>query len=122
GTLASFALTRHRFFGRNAVSFVAVLPIVLPGIVTGIVLNSGYHRVGINLSLFTLVVAHATFCIVIVYNNVAARLRRLSPSLEEASSELGADLFQTFGYVTFPLMRSVLFAGARLSVALSLDE
>src|SRR5207245_766539 len=62
GTLASFALTRYRFFGRNAVSFIAVLPIALPGIVTGIALNSGYHRAGIQLSLFTLVVAHATFC------------------------------------------------------------
>ena len=122
GTLASFALTRYRFFGRNAVSFIAVLPIALPGIVTGIALNSGYHRVGINLSLFTLVVAHATFCIVIVYNNVAARLRRLSPSLEEASADLGADIFQTFGYITFPLMRSALLAGALLAFALSFDE
>src|SRR4051794_33849456 len=122
GTLASFALTRHRFFGRNAVSFVAVLPIALPGIVTGIALNSGYHRAGITLSLFTLVVAHATFCIVIVYNNVAARLRRLSPNLEEASSDLGADMFQTFGYITFPLMRSALLAGALLAFALSFDE
>ena len=122
GTLASFALTRHRFFGRNAVSFLAVLPIALPGIVTGIALNSGYNRAGITLSMFTLVVAHATFCIVIVYNNVAARLRRLSPSLEEASADLGADIFQTFGYITFPLMRSALLAGALLAFALSFDE
>jgi putative spermidine/putrescine transport system permease protein len=122
GTLASFALTRHKFFGRNAVSFIAVLPIALPGIVTGLALNAGYHRVGINLSLFTLVVAHATFCIVIVYNNVAARLRRLAPSLEEASADLGADIFQTFGYITFPLMRSALLAGALLAFALSFDE
>ncbi|MCU1427755.1 MAG: spermidine/putrescine transporter permease [Actinomycetia bacterium] len=122
GTLASFALTRHRFFGRNVVSLMAVLPIALPGIVTGIALNSGFHRVGVNLSLFTLVVAHATFCIVIVYNNVAARLRRLAPSLEEASADLGADIFQTFGYVTFPLMRSALVAGGLLAFALSFDE
>ncbi len=84
GTLASFALTRHRFFGRNSISFIAVLPIALPGIVTGIAFNASFHRAGINLSLFTLVVAHSTFCIVIVFNNVAARLRRLSPNLEEA--------------------------------------
>ena len=122
GTLADFALTRHRFFGRYAVSFIAVLPIALPVIVTGIALNAGYHRVGVTLSLFTLVVAHATFCIVIVYNNVAARLRRLSPNLEEASADLGADLFQTFGYITFPLMRSALVAGALLAFALSFDE
>lgn len=122
GTLASFALTRHSFFGRNAVSLMAVLPIALPGIVTGIALNAGFHRVGIDLSLFTLVVAHATFCIVIVYNNVAARLRRLSPNLEEASADLGADLFQTFGLVTFPLMRSALVAGGLLAFALSFDE
>lgn len=122
GTLTSFALTRHRFFGRNAVGFVAVLPIALPGIVTGIALNSGFNRAGVKLSLFTLVVAHATFCIVIVYNNVAARLRRLSPSLEEASSDLGADVFQTFRFITFPLMRSALFAGALLAFALSFDE
>ena len=122
GTLASFALTRYRFFGRNAVSFIAVLPIALPGIVTGIALNSGYSRAGIKLSFFTLVVAHATFCIVIVYNNVAARLRRLSPNLEEASADLGADMFQTFGFITFPLMRSALLAGALLAFALSFDE
>jgi len=122
GTLASFALTRYRFFGHNTVSFVAVLPIALPGIVTGIAFNSAFQRTGISLSLFTLVVAHATFCIVIVYNNVAARLRRLSPNLEEASSDLGADIFQTFGYITFPLMRSALLAGGLLAFALSFDE
>jgi len=122
GTLASFALTRHRFFGRNSVSFLFVLPIALPGIVTGIALNAGYHRAGIALSLFTLVVAHATFCIVIVYNNVAARLRRLSPNLEEASADLGADMFQTFGFITFPLIKSAMLAGALLAFALSFDE
>ena len=122
GTLASFALTRHRFFGRNSVSFLFVLPIALPGIVTGIALNAGYHRAGIALSLFTLVVAHATFCIVIVYNNVAARLRRLSPNLEEASADLGAEMFQTFGFITFPLIKSAMLAGALLAFALSFDE
>jgi putative spermidine/putrescine transport system permease protein len=122
GTLVSFALTRYRFIGRNSVSLFIVLPIALPGIVTGLALNSGFHRVGINLSLFTLVVAHATFCIVIVYNNVAARLRRLAPSVEEASSDLGADMFQTFRFITFPLIRSALVAGGLLAFALSFDE
>ena len=122
GTLVSFALTRYRFIGRNSVSLFIVLPIALPGIVTGLALNSGFHRAGISLSLFTLVVAHATFCVVIVYNNVAARLRRLAPSVEEASSDLGADMFQTFRYVTFPLIRSALVAGGLLAFALSFDE
>jgi putative spermidine/putrescine transport system permease protein len=122
GTLAAFALSRHRFFGRNAVGLVIVLPIALPGIVTGVALLSGFERLGINLSLFTLVVAHATFCVVIVYNNVAARLRRLAPNLEEASADLGADPFQTFRFVTLPMMRSALVAGGLLAFALSFDE
>ena len=122
GTLASFALTRNRFFGQSAVSLFIVLPIALPGIVTGIALLSGFQRVGIDLSVATLVVAHATFCVVIVYNNAAARLRRLAPNLEEASADLGADGTQTFRYVTFPLMRSALVAGALLAFALSFDE
>src|SRR3954468_13285765 len=122
GTLASFALTRHTFFGRNPLSLFIVLPIALPGIVTGVALLSGFQRVGIDLSFMTLVVAHATFCVVIVFNNTSARLRRLSPSLEEASADLGADGAQTFRYVTFPLMRSALVAGALLAFALSFDE
>ncbi len=122
GTLASFALTRYKFFGRQSVTLLAVLPIALPGIVTGIALNSGFQRIGVRLSFFTLVLAHATFCVVIVYNNVAARLRRMSPNLEEASADLGADLFQTFRSVTFPLMRSALLAGGLLAFALSFDE
>jgi putative spermidine/putrescine transport system permease protein len=122
GTLAAFALSRNRFFGRNAVNLFLVLPIALPGIVTGIALLSGFQRVGIDLSLATLVVAHATFCVVIVFNNAAARLRRLSPNLEEASADLGADGAQTFRYVTFPLMRSALVAGGLLAFALSFDE
>jgi putative spermidine/putrescine transport system permease protein len=122
GTLAAFALTRHRFFGRDAVGLVIVLPIALPGIVTGIALLSGFQRVGIDVSLLTLVVAHATFCVVIVYNNAAARLRRLNPNLEEASADLGADLFQTFRFVTFPLLRTALVAGGLLAFALSFDE
>jgi putative spermidine/putrescine transport system permease protein len=122
GTLAAFALTRHRFFGSSAVSLMIVLPIALPGIVTGIALNSAFHRIGIDLSLKTLVVAHATFCVVIVYNNAAARLRRLSPNVGEASSDLGARPHQTFALVTFPLMRSALLAGGLLAFALSFDE
>ena len=122
GTLAAFALTRSRFFGRNTVSLFIVLPIALPGIVTGIALLSGFQRVGIELSFTTLVVAHATFCVVIVYNNAAARLRRLSPTVREASGDLGADGWQTFWYVTFPLMRTALVAGGLLAFALSFDE
>jgi putative spermidine/putrescine transport system permease protein len=122
GTLAAFALTRTKFFGRNTISLFIVLPIALPGIVTGIALLSGYQRVGINLSFGTLVVAHATFCVVIVYNNAAARLRRLAPSVREASADLGADGFQTFRYVTFPLLRTALVAGGLLAFALSFDE
>lgn len=122
GTLAAFALTRHRFFGRNSVNILMVLPIALPGIVTGIALLSGFQRVGIDLSFTTLVVAHATFCVVIVYNNATARLRRLAPTVREASADLGADGWQTFRLVTFPLMRTALVAGGLLAFALSFDE
>ncbi len=122
GTLAAFALSRHRFFGHGSVSLALVLPIALPGIVTGIALLSAFQRVGIELSLTTLVVAHATFCVVIVYNNVGARLRRMEGNLEEASADLGADGLQTFRFVTFPLMRSALLAGGLLAFALSFDE
>jgi putative spermidine/putrescine transport system permease protein len=122
GTMASFAVQRFKFFGRESVSLLVILPIALPGIVTGIALNAAFRQVGIELGLLTLVVAHATFCIVVVYNNVVARLRRLSPNLEEASADLGADPFQTFRHVTFPLVRSALLAGALLAFALSFDE
>jgi putative spermidine/putrescine transport system permease protein len=122
GTSAAFALTRHKFFGRNAVGVALVLPIALPGIVTGIALLSAFQRVGRATSLITLVIAHATFCVVIVYTNVAARLRRLPPNVEEASADLGADPFQTFRFVTFPLIRSALLAGGLLAFALSFDE
>jgi len=123
GTLASLAVARHRFFGRETISFLVILPIALPGIVTGIALNSTFTQVaGINLSLFTIVVAHATFCIVVVYNNVIARLRRMSISLEEASADLGATPWQTFRLVTLPNMRTALVAGALLAFALSFDE
>ena len=123
GTLASLAVARHRFFGRETISFLVILPIALPGIVTGIALNSSFTQVlGIPLSLFTIVIAHATFCIVVVYNNAVARLRRMSTSFEEASADLGATPWQTFRMVTLPNMRTALVAGALLAFALSFDE
>ena len=123
GTLASFAVARHRFFGRETVSFLVILPIALPGIVTGIALSDTFTQVlGISLSLLTVIVAHATFCIVVVYNNVIARMRRVSVSLEEASADLGAHTWQTFRHVTLPNMQTALVAGALLAFALSFDE
>jgi putative spermidine/putrescine transport system permease protein len=123
GTLASLAVARHRFFGRETISFLVILPIALPGIVTGIALNSSFTQIfDISLGLFTIVVAHATFCIVVVYNNAVARLRRMSTSFEEASADLGATPWQTFRMVTLPNMRSALVAGALLAFALSFDE
>jgi len=123
GTLASLAVARHRFFGRETISFLVVLPIALPGIVTGVALNNTFTQVlGIDLSLFTVIVAHATFCIVVVYNNSIARLRRMSSSFEEASADLGANTWQTFRHVTLPNMRSALGAGGLLAFGLSFDE
>jgi len=122
GTLASLAVARHRFFGRETISFLVILPIALPGIVTGMALNASYVRFGVDFGLLTIVIGHATFCIVVVYNNVIARLRRASPFLEEASSDLGADSWQTFRYVTFPQLRTALLAGGLLAFALSFDE
>ncbi len=123
GTLASLAVARYRFFGRETISFLVVLPIALPGIVTGIALNSTFTQIfGIDLSLFTIVVGHATFCIVVVYNNALARLRRLSTSFEEASADLGAHTWQTFRFVTLPNLRTALVAGGLLAFALSFDE
>jgi putative spermidine/putrescine transport system permease protein len=123
GTLASLAVSRHRFFGRETISFLVVLPIALPGIVTGVALSDTFTQVlGIDLSLFTVIVGHATFCIVVVYNNVVARLRRVSGSIEEASADLGADPWQTFRFVTFPSMQTALVAGGLLAFALSFDE
>jgi putative spermidine/putrescine transport system permease protein len=123
GTLASLAVARHRFFGRETVSFLVILPIALPGIVTGVALSDTFTQVlGISLNLLTVIAGHATFCIVVVYNNAVARLRRASGSIEEASADLGADPWQTFYYVTLPTMRSALVAGALLAFALSFDE
>jgi putative spermidine/putrescine transport system permease protein len=106
GTLLSFAVQRFRFFGRETLSLLVVLPIALPGIVTGIALQSAFRFLGVPLSLWTIVVGHATFCIVVVFNNTVARLRRMSRSLEEASMDLGADGAQTFRLVTFPALRT----------------
>jgi len=123
GTLASIAVARYRFFGREAVSFLVILPIALPGIVTGMALNSTFTQVlGVSLGLLTIIIGHATFCIVVVFNNVVARLRRTSRSFEEASADLGASALQTFRFVMFPQMRSALVAGALLAFALSFDE
>jgi putative spermidine/putrescine transport system permease protein len=122
GSLAAAALSRHRFFGRHTINLLIVLPIALPGIVTGVALNAGFARLGVDLSRATLVTAHATFCIVIVFNNVAARLRQLSPNLDEASADLGADQLQTFWHVRRPLVTSSVVAGALLAFALSFDE
>ena len=121
--LASLAVARHRFFGRETISFLVILPIALPGIVTGVALSNTFTQVlGIDLGLFTVIVGHATFCIVVVYNNVVARLRRISASFEEASADLGAHTWQTFRFVTLPSLRTALAAGGLLAFALSFDE
>ncbi len=123
GTLISLAVGRRRFFGREAISFLVVIPLALPGIVTGVALSNTFTQVlGISLSLMTVIIGHATFCIVVVYNNAVARLRRTSGSFEEASADLGADTWQTFRFVTFPSLRSALAAGGLLAFALSFDE
>jgi putative spermidine/putrescine transport system permease protein len=126
GTMAALAVQRYAFFGRDTVSLLVVLPIALPGIVTGIALSNAFQVVlqpfGLGLGLFTVIVGHATFCIVTVYNNALARLRRMGTCVEEASADLGADTFQTFRYITFPLLRSALLAGGLLAFALSFDE
>ena len=122
GSAAAFGVARFRFFGREAVSFLLVLPIALPGIVTGIALSSAFIAGHINLSMWTIVIGHATFCVVMVYNNVLARLRRASPSLIEASQDLGADGWQTFRFVIWPVLSTALVAGGLLAFALSFDE
>jgi putative spermidine/putrescine transport system permease protein len=122
GTLASLAVSRYRFFGRETISFLVILPIALPGIITGLALQATFQNYGIAFGLLTIIVGHATFCIVVVYNNALARLRRMAGSFEEASADLGAGPWQTFRYVTFPAMRSALLAGALLAFALSFDE
>ncbi len=122
GTLTAIAVSRARFFGRDAVSLLVILPIALPGIITGIALRSAFATFDIPFSFWTIVVGHATFCIVVVYNNAVARLRRLSGSLVEASMDLGADGFQTFRHVVLPNVATALLAGGMLAFALSFDE
>jgi putative spermidine/putrescine transport system permease protein len=122
GSLAAFAIHRFSFFGREVFSLSLVLPIALPGIVTGLALNATVRTAGISFSTATIIVGHATFCIVVVYNNVVARLRRSSRNIEEASMDLGADTWQTFRYITFPTIRTAILAGGLLAFALSFDE
>ena len=122
GTSMAFAFARHRFFGRELVNFAVTLPIILPGVITGVALASFFLFTGTDLSAQTVIIGHTTFCIVLVFNNVLARLRRLSPSMEEASRDLGASGWQTFWRVTFPSIRTALIAGALLAFALSFDE
>jgi len=122
GSCAAFAIHRMTFFGRDAVSLLLVLPLALPGIITGMALNAFYSFNGINLSLLTIVIGHTTFCIVVVYNNVLARLRRTQGSLVEAAMDLGANGFQTFRDITLPLISTAVVAGGMLAFALSFDE
>ena len=122
GTMAAFAVHRFRFFGRESVSLLFLLPIALPGIITGMALSSAFSFAGVQLTMWTIVIGHSTFCVVVVYNNVIARLRRTSSSLIEASMDLGADGWQTFRYVTWPLISTALVAGGLLAFALAFDE
>ena len=130
GTLAAFAMTRFKFFGKSAVSYLMVLPIALPGIVTAVALKNTFQRTidlgfvsfKVGFGIHSIVIAHATFCVVVTYNNVVARLRRSSPNLIDASADLGAHGLRTFWHVTLPLVRSALVAGGILAFALSFDE
>lgn len=122
GTLAAFAVGRYSFFGRESISFLLVIPIAMPGVVTGIALRTTYVTFGVDFGLMTIIVGHATFCVVIVYNNVIARLRRMPKSPEEASADLGADPATTFRRITLPAMRTALLSGGLLAFALSFDE
>jgi putative spermidine/putrescine transport system permease protein len=122
GTLIALALYRSKFFGRESINLLIILPIALPGIVSGIALRSAISLFGIPFSTWTIVIGHATFCIVTVYNNVVARLRRTSQSQIEASMDLGASSFQTFRYIMLPAIATSLLAGGMLAFALSFDE
>lgn len=122
GSLIAFGISRTRFFGREAITFLVILPIALPGIITGISLRSAFGLVGIDFSFWTIVIGHATFCIVVVYNNVIARMRRTAKSQTEASADLGANSFQTFRFITLPVIGTALLAGGMLAFALSFDE
>ena len=122
GTLLALALSRTKFFGKEMISLLVLLPIALPGIVTGIALRSSINQYGIPFSMWTIIIGHATFCVVTVYNNAVARLRRSSPSMTEASMDLGATSLQTFRYIILPTMATALLAGGLLAFALSFDE
>jgi putative spermidine/putrescine transport system permease protein len=122
GTLAAAALWRFDFFAKNQIAIMFILPIALPGIITGIALRSAFNVFEIPFSILTIVLGHATFCIVVAYNNIVARMRRLSPSMIEASLDLGANGFQTFRHVILPQIGSSLLAGGMLAFALSFDE
>jgi putative spermidine/putrescine transport system permease protein len=113
---------RYDFFGKQTISFIFVLPLALPGVITGIALRTSYTTFGIDLGLMTIILGHATFCVVVIYNNVLARLRRVPRTAEEASADLGADSFTTFRRVTLPAVRTALLAGALLAFGLSFDE
>lgn len=122
GTCCAAAVSRTKFFGRETISLMVILPIALPGIITGIALRSAFNLADIPFSFWTIVLGHATFCVVVVYNNAVARFRRLSGSLVEASMDLGANGFQTFRYVVLPNIGTALLAGGMLAFALSFDE
>jgi putative spermidine/putrescine transport system permease protein len=122
GSMAAFGVHKARFFGRDSISLLLILPLALPGIITGVALNSAFQWAGITLSIWTIIVGHTTFCIVVIYNNVIARLRRTSNTLLEASADLGASSIQTFRLVTLPTIATALVSGALLAFALSFDE
>ncbi|MEX2518675.1 MAG: ABC transporter permease [Paracoccaceae bacterium] len=122
GTLTAAAVSRSRFFGREAVSLLVILPIALPGVITGIAMRSAFSLAEIPFSTLTIILGHATFCVVVVYNNAVARFRRISGSMVEASMDLGANGFQTFRYVILPNIGTALLAGGMLAFALSFDE
>ena len=122
GTLVAAAMSRTRFFGRDQLSLLIILPLALPGVITGISLRSAFATIDIPYSTLTIILGHATFCIVIVYNNAVARFRRLSGGILEASADLGANAFQTFRHILLPNLASALLAGGMLAFALSFDE
>lgn len=122
GSLTALALARHKFFGKNTISLALILPLALPGIITGMALRTSFYTFDIPYSFWTLVLGHATFCMVVVHNNAIARLRRLSPNMVEASLDLGANYLQTFRHVLLPNLGTALLAGGMLAFALSFDE
>lgn len=122
GVMAAAALYRRNFFGKEAITTMLILPIALPGIITGIALLSAMNILDIEPGFWTIVVSHATFCVVMIYNNVVARFRRMPHSLVEASMDLGADGFVTFRHIVLPQLATALLAGGLLAFALSFDE